>query len=93
MKFYYSDYGLNLLTFNRTFTSPSNSRHPLPDFYTLMLQLFPERQTRVREELCDPRRQSPTRPRCPKELVPGVDWFSYRDLNEPCPGVCHSIMS
>ena len=58
----------------------------MPSYYSLVLEHYADRRTRVLDDLCDAA-QSPSlsRPLCPEWLVDGVDKISYRSLNDICP--------
>ena len=57
-------------------------RNPIPDYYTVTLEISRDRTTMAREIICDD--SDPTKPRCPDGYVNG-DTYLHRTLNEACP--------
>jgi len=56
-------------------------RYPLPNHYTITLEVSRDRTTAAYHFVCDS--TNPIKPNCPSPLQDG-DTYLYRSLNEPC---------
>ena len=56
-------------------------RNPIPDYYSITLEISRDRMTTAKMETCDGR--NPALPDCPVGQVDG-DTYLARTLNEPC---------
>ena len=64
-------------------------RHPIPDYYSITLEISRARTTSVRQVTCDWRDRH--RPTCPQHYRDG-DQYSYRTPNDACSKlVCLSV--
>ncbi|XP_064638463.1 uncharacterized protein LOC135494436 isoform X4 [Lineus longissimus] len=57
-------------------------RHPMPDYYSITLEIMRDRTTAVRTITCDSRDKGLVR--CDWPYIDG-DKYTYRTLNQPCP--------
>ena len=56
-------------------------RNPIPDYYSITLEIARDRTTSAAVLTCDPNDE--TKPRCPENANEG-DKFLHRTLNEAC---------
>jgi len=56
-------------------------RHPIPDYYSITLEISRARTTSVRHVICNSR--DPSKPRCPQRHRDG-DTYVYRTPNVAC---------
>ena len=56
-------------------------RHPIPDYYSITLEISRDRITTARQVVCDD--SDPHKPACPRGLY-NRDLYLSRSLNNPC---------
>ena len=57
------------------------SRNPIPQYYSISLEIARDRTTAAKEILCDSK--DPEIPKCPEQYRDG-DKYVLRTLNDPC---------
>lgn len=57
-------------------------RHPLPDYYNMILEVHPNRSTNATVVICDSK--NPAVPQCPKSYSDGQKYIK-RSTNNVCP--------
>lgn len=73
----------NLLSTVRSLSVLFSCRYPLPEQYTLTMEIVKDRTTKASVEVCSSSSKSGSGSGCPEAVAPG-DKFLRRTLNEPC---------